>query len=69
MNDKISMQSVRTLVRLETRARFGSRVDTTPKDKAGKALGHHFHACDLRDPRHGNLLPRGDVREAFGHAL
>ena len=42
MNDKISMQSVRTLVRLETRARFGSRVDTTPKDKAGKALGIIF---------------------------
>ena len=42
MNDKISMQSVRTLVRLEMRARFGSRVDTTPKDKAGKALGIIF---------------------------
>ena len=42
MNDKISMQSVRTLVRLEMRARFGSRVDTTAKDKAGKALGIIF---------------------------
>ena len=42
MNDKISMQSVKTLVRLEMRARFGSRVDTTPKDKAGKALGIIF---------------------------
>ena len=42
MNDKISWLSVRSLVRLEMRARFGSKVDTTPKDKAGKALGIIF---------------------------
>ena len=42
MNDKISWLSVRSLVRLEMRARFGSKVDTTPKDKAAKALGIIF---------------------------
>lgn len=42
MNDKISWLSVRSLVRLEMRARFGSKVDMSAKDKAGKALGVLF---------------------------
>lgn len=42
MNDKISWLSVRSLVRLEMRARFGSKVDLTAKAKAGKALSALF---------------------------
>lgn len=42
MNDKISWLSVRSLVRLEMRARFGSRVETSAKAKAGKALSILF---------------------------
>ena len=42
MKDKISWLSVRSLVRLEMRARFGSRVDMTAKAKASKALSIIF---------------------------
>lgn len=42
MNDKLSWLSVKSLFRLELRARFGSRVDLTPKAKAGKALSVIF---------------------------
>ena len=42
MNDKISWLSVRSLIRLEMRARFGSRTDMSPKAKAGKALSILF---------------------------
>ena len=42
MNDKISWLSVKSLLRLEMRARFGSRVDMTPKAKVGKALSMLF---------------------------
>lgn len=42
MNDKISWLSVKSLVRLEMRARFGSRVEMGTKEKLGKAASLLF---------------------------
>ena len=42
MNDKISWLSVKSLVRLEMRARFGSRVEMGTKERLGKAASLLF---------------------------